>query len=98
MLAACASDGDGDIAAVIACQGAEPILEKSLNVGQHCCGIRLGLKVLDDWLVKTGEIAQPDFVMRIRKHAHVENEIGVKRNAALERKRFKDKGQLYGGH
>ena len=53
---------------------------------------------MDDRLVKAGEIAQPDFVMRVRKHAYVENEIGVKRNAALERKRFKNKGQLHGGH
>jgi hypothetical protein len=85
VLPAGAADGDGKIAAVVGHQTRQPALHEFAYVTEHILCIRGFFQKPNHCGVAPGERAQLRAVMRIGQAAHIENQIGIQRDAALER-------------
>ena len=94
MLATGASNGDRDITAVVPRQANQPVRQKLPDVIQHLHGLGLLLQKLGHGGIAPGLVAQRRLVVRVGQHAHVKYKVGVGRNAAFVRKRFKHQSEL----
>src|SRR5688572_12658091 len=53
-----AADGDGEIAAAVAVEARQPLVDETLDVGAHLLDARIGFAELHDGLVAAGEGTQ----------------------------------------
>src|SRR6201992_2261145 len=81
MAAAGAAEGDRQITFAFADVVRDQVNEQAFDALQKFAGLRKRTDVLADFWILPGEAAQTRNEMRIGQEAHVENEIGVGRNA-----------------
>ena len=97
VLTARAANGHRDVASVVLLDRRDPLLQKVLDVFLHAFDLGRLAQVVLHRCIASGERAQIRFVVRVGEHAHIENEVGIGGDAALESKGLEHQGELGGG-
>jgi hypothetical protein len=92
--AAGAADRNRDVAAAGALAFRQPAVQEAGDVGEHVVHDRVRLQPFDHGGVEAGQLLQFLVPVRVRQAAHVEHEVGVARDAALEPERAKQDRRL----
>ena len=95
VLPAGAADGHRHVAAVVARQRLQPVVEELLDVAVHAAPprrARAGSR--PPAASQPGQVAQRRLVVRVGQHAHVEHVVGIDRDAALEGEGLEHQRQL----
>src|SRR5258706_16391697 len=88
VLAARATDGDSQVAAIVGHETWQPVANEIADVPVHAVDVGVGFQKFEYRGVLAGEWTQHGIVKGVRQAAHVENEVGIERNAVLVAERL----------
>src|SRR5262245_6288220 len=88
MLTAGTADGHREITAIVSDVGRQPVTDEARDVSLHALHFRLVGKEVANSLVPAGLRTQYRVVVWVGQAAHVEDEVGIERNAVLEAEGF----------
>jgi len=93
VLPACATNGDGEVAAVVGDKSGDPFVQEVGDVLLHVLDIWVLLQPFLNLGVFACQGAKVRFVVGVGEDADIENVVCINRNAAFEGEGFKDEGE-----
>jgi hypothetical protein len=93
MLTAGTADCNRQVASVVQNVVWQPVFEEARDVVDHPSGGGYRLEKRGNRLIESGEGSEGRFVVGIGQAAHIEDEVGIERNARLVGEGFEQQGQ-----